>query len=88
MRTVPETYAPALLRKRAAHLSKVTGKYYRAPMDAEKELNIKRVFLTQLSMPWVLLFQEPIVMVISIYMAIIYVGQLFSLCNRLQGPFD
>lgn len=55
-------------------------------MDAEKELNIKRVFLTQLSMPWVLLFQEPIVMVISIYMAIIYVGQPFLLCNRLQRP--
>ncbi|KAK9895335.1 putative mfs-multidrug-resistance transporter [Cystobasidium minutum MCA 4210] len=75
---VPETYAPALLRKRAAHLSKVTGKYYRAPMDAEKELDIRRVFLTQLSMPWVLLFQEPIVMVISIYMAIVY-GTLYML---------
>lgn len=71
---VPETYAPALLRQRAARLSKITGKYYRAPMDAEKELDIGRVFLTQLSLPWLLLFQEPIVMIISIYMAIVYVS--------------
>jgi hypothetical protein len=43
-------------------------------MDAEKELDIGRVFLTQLSLPWLLLFQEPIVMIISIYMAIVYVS--------------
>lgn len=75
---VPETYAPALLRQRAARLSKITGKYYRAPMDAEKELDIKSVFLRQLSLPWLLLFQEPIVLIISIYMAIIYVSALAS----------
>lgn len=85
---VPETYAPALLRQRAARLSKVTGKYYRAPMDAEKELDIRRVFLTQLSMPWKLLFQEPIVMAISIYMAIVYVRSWHSSINlHLSSDF-
>lgn len=43
-------------------------------MDAEKELDVGRVFLTQLSLPWLLLFQEPIVLIISIYMAIVYVS--------------
>jgi hypothetical protein len=80
---VPETYAPTLLRKRAAKLSKVTGKYYRAPMDAERELNIGQLFKTQLSRPWQLLFQEPLVMIISIYMAIVYV----SVARCLAFPF-
>lgn len=74
---VPETYAPTLLRNRAAQLSKVTGKYYRAPMDAQKELDIKAVFKTSLSRPWVLLM-EPIVLIMSIYMAIVY-GTLYLL---------
>lgn len=75
---VPETYSPTLLRQRAALLSKVTGKYYRAPMDAKKPLVIKEVFKTALSRPWQLLFVEPIVMLLSLYMAIIY-GTLYML---------
>lgn len=75
---VPETYAPTILRKRAALLSKATGKVYRAPMDAKKPLDVKQLFKTSLSRPWQLLFLEPIVMLISIYMAIVY-GTLYML---------
>ena len=75
---VPETYAPTILRKRAALLSKVTGKVYRAPMDAKKPLQITALFKTSLSRPWALLFTEPIVLLISIYMAIVY-GTLYML---------
>jgi len=75
---VPETYAPTILRKRAALLSKVTGKVYRAPMDAKKPLQITALFKTSLSRPWALLLTEPIVLLISIYMAIVY-GTLYML---------
>lgn len=60
-RAVPETYSPTLLRNRAAQLSKVTGKHYRASMDAKKPLHIPSLFKVSLSRPWQLLFLEPIV---------------------------
>ncbi|KAL4890055.1 major facilitator superfamily domain-containing protein [Aspergillus ambiguus] len=76
---VPETYAPVLLRRRAAKLSKITGKVYRSKIDAEQGRRPPReIFTTALSRPWVLLFREPIVLLLSIYMAIIY-GTLYMM---------
>ncbi|KAK3375412.1 major facilitator superfamily domain-containing protein [Podospora didyma] len=79
---VPETYAPVLLRNRAAKLHKMTGKMYVSKYDAanwknkdrkgEKAKQIK----TALLRPWILLFCEPIVLLTSIYMAIVY-GTLY-----------
>ncbi|KAL8279684.1 hypothetical protein RQP46_007997 [Phenoliferia psychrophenolica] len=75
---IPETYAPTLLRRRAALLQKVTGKVYRAPSDAKGLLSIKALMKTSLSRPWKLLFTEAIVAAISIYMACVY-GTLYML---------
>ncbi|KIH92917.1 hypothetical protein SPBR_02514 [Sporothrix brasiliensis 5110] len=75
---VPETYAPVLLRKRAAALSKHTGKVYVSKLDMHHRVagakgpSMAAQFRTALSRPWILLFREPIVFVLSIYMAIIY----------------
>lgn len=63
---------PTILRSRAARLQKVTGQYYRASMDEKKPLVIKDLLKTSLSRPPILLFREPIVLILSIYMAIIY----------------
>lgn len=77
--TVPETYAPVLLRKRAEALSKKTGKVYVSKLEAERgKVTLGQAFKTALSRPWILLFKEPIVMLLSIYMAIIY-GTLYLL---------
>ena len=78
--TIPETYPPVLLRKRAAALSKITGKTYRSKLelDAASTPSVSRAFKTALSRPWVLLFREPIVLLLSIYMAIIY-GTLYMM---------
>lgn len=68
---VPETYAPVLLRRRAERLSHVTGKVYRTELDMEDGdggLSLKRMFGTSLLRPWVLLFREPIVLSLSVYM--------------------
>ncbi|KAB8338767.1 hypothetical protein FH972_021712 [Carpinus fangiana] len=76
---IPETYAPVLLRKRANALSKLTGKVYKSRVDAEQgKVSIGHAFKTSLSRPWVLLFREPIVLLLSIYMAIIY-GTLYMM---------
>jgi multidrug resistance protein len=76
---IPETYAPTILRKRAAKLSNSTGKVYKSRGDVDQgPTNFGKVFKTSLSRPWILLFREPIVFLISIYMAIIY-GTLYML---------
>ncbi|WVN85515.1 uncharacterized protein L203_100662 [Cryptococcus depauperatus CBS 7841] len=67
-----ETYAPLILRQRAALLSKVTGKVYRFRGDAKRPLDIKSMFKMSLIRPWKFLFLEPIVLILSIYTALIY----------------
>ncbi|WPG99602.1 synaptic vesicle transporter [Acrodontium crateriforme] len=76
---IPETYPPVLQRKRAAELSKRTGKVYKSRGDVEQgPTTFGHVFAAALSRPWVLLFREPIVLLLSIYMAIIY-GTLYMM---------
>lgn len=76
---VPETYAPVLLRKRAAKLSKMTGQVYVSKMDNDRgRTTLPQTMKTAIVRPWILLFKEPIVLLLSIYMAIIY-GTLYML---------
>lgn len=76
---VPETYAPVLLRRRAERLSKISGKVYESKLDMQQgKFSLKNAFKVSLSRPWVLLFKEPIVFLLSLYMAIIY-GTLYML---------
>ncbi|GFR46863.1 hypothetical protein Agub_g8504 [Astrephomene gubernaculifera] len=67
----PETYAPVLLRKRAEALAAQTGKVYRSKYDS-KAVSLTQMLKTGLTRPWILLIFEPIVLILSIYMAIIY----------------
>ncbi|KAK8865607.1 hypothetical protein IAR55_000751 [Kwoniella newhampshirensis] len=68
----PETYAPVLLRQRAAKLSKITGKVYRFRADAKQPLQPAQMFKMSLIRPWKFLFLEPIVLIMSVYTALIY----------------
>ncbi|KIW99538.1 uncharacterized protein Z518_11277 [Rhinocladiella mackenziei CBS 650.93] len=76
---VPETYAPVILRRRAEYLSKATGKVYLSKLDIDRgQVTLKEALGTALSRPWILLFREPIVLLLSVYMALIY-GILYML---------
>ncbi|KAH0286382.1 major facilitator superfamily transporter [Aureobasidium namibiae CBS 147.97] len=77
---IPETYAPVLLRKRARALEKANpGKVYKSRAEITSgPTQFSKVFSTALIRPWKLLFGEPIVLLLSIYMAIIY-GTLYLL---------
>ncbi|KAJ5553804.1 hypothetical protein N7513_003763 [Penicillium frequentans] len=76
---LPETYAPVLLRRRAERLSKLSGKVYRSKVDIDQgPVTFGETFKVALSRPWILLFREPIVFLLSLYMAIIY-GTLYML---------
>jgi MFS family permease len=70
--TVPETYAPILLKKRAAKLRKTEDdpKFVTETELDSRPLGEKlRVFLIR---PFQLLLLEPIVLCISIYMSVLY----------------
>ncbi|OCK78468.1 MFS general substrate transporter [Lepidopterella palustris CBS 459.81] len=70
--TVPETYTPKLLSRRAAKLRASTGN---DKFVTDEDLDIRplnqrlRLFLLR---PFQLLFQEPIVFFISLYMSVLY----------------
>lgn len=77
--TVPETYSPVLLRRRAHMLSKRTGKVYRSKLDmGQEEVETRPPITEALIRPWALFFREPIVFLLSLYMAVIY-GTLYML---------
>ncbi|KIV93035.1 hypothetical protein PV10_04280 [Exophiala mesophila] len=85
---VPETYAPVILRRRARKLSQLTGKRHisiyeqRSGTSQNTSEKIRKVLIR----PWVLLFHEPIVMLISVYMAILY-ATLFLLLGAFPVVF-
>lgn len=85
---VPETYAPVLLRKRAAELSKRTGKVYKTRVDIEKgDISAVKTLTIALGRPFVLLFMEPIVLILSLYMSVIY-GTLYLLFGAFPIVFQ
>ena len=84
---VPETYPPVLLRKRAERLSKLSGKVYRSRTDIDQgKVSLGEAFATGLKRPWILLFCEPIVLLLSLYHAIIY-GILYMLFGAFPIVF-
>lgn len=85
---VPETYSPVILRRRATKLSKITGKNYISILETRQgKTTAKGAFQKSLARPWALLFLEPIVLLISIYMAILY-GTLYMLFGAFPIVFQ
>lgn len=72
-----ETYAPFILRCRAKALSRMTGKVYVSRLDAgQAPQTLMQDLLVSLTRPWILLFREPIVLLTSLYVSIVY-GTLY-----------
>lgn len=85
---IPETYAPVILSRRAKELTKRTGKVYVSSIEKQQgKVTPGAAFEKALSRPWVLLFLEPIVLLISIYMAILY-GTLYMLFGAFPIVFE
>lgn len=83
---VPETYAPVLLRIRAAKLSKLTGKVYVSKLDINKKHHtMAQQFKIALSRPWMLLFREPIVLLTLVCPLSSHTKTTF--CTILKVPF-
>ncbi|KAI8628603.1 major facilitator superfamily transporter [Xylariaceae sp. FL1651] len=85
---VPETYAPVLLRKRAVALSKITGHTYMSKLEVGRpKKTVGQQFKIAISRPWILLFREPIVALLSLYLAVIY-GTLYLMFAAFPIIFE
>lgn len=72
-----ETYAPFILRCRAKALSRMTGSVYVSRLDAgQPSKTLSQELSVSFTRPWILLFCEPIVLLTSLYVAIVY-GTLY-----------
>ncbi|KAJ7046532.1 MFS general substrate transporter [Mycena alexandri] len=76
----PETYAPVLLRRRAAKLAQESNGivHYVSTHDLNRPKSISRLMLTNFSRPFVFLVTEPIVLCVALYISIVY-GTLYAL---------
>lgn len=70
----PETYAPALLRKRAQKLTAASEgrEYYVSSYDLQRSTSFFEVLRINLRRPFVFLITEPIVLLLAVYISIVY----------------
>lgn len=85
---VPETYAPLILNKRAQALSTQNGREYKSVYELQSEMQTASTILkVGLVRPWQLLLLEPIVLLLSMYTAIVY-GTLYLLFSAYPVVFQ
>lgn len=84
--TLPETFAPILLKMKAKHLRKVTGNaHFAAPVERGEPLQKK--LLTNLARPTTFFTTEPIVIFLGMYLVLIFVIN-FTFLNGFQYIFE
>ncbi|KAK4989620.1 hypothetical protein LTR50_003087 [Elasticomyces elasticus] len=69
----PETYPPVLLKWKAKHLRAITGdERYRAEVEIREETFVHRL-RRALYRPFLLTVREPIIMLVTLYLTVIYI---------------
>ena len=85
--TVPETFAPILLSRRATKIRFATKNWaVRAKYD-EQQVDLKSIMEKYLLRPFAMLFKEPILDLMTLYMSIIY-GILYLLFEAYPIAFQ
>ncbi|KAL9017278.1 MAG: hypothetical protein Q9185_005399 [Variospora sp. 1 TL-2023] len=70
---VPETYGPLLLERRSQSLTQLTGHVHVSKLNKGKpEPSLRTRLQIALSRPWLMLFHEPIVLILTVYLALLY----------------
>lgn len=69
--TIRETYAPVILQRKAKRISKETGRHYIAPLDLTP-LKANTLLHDTIFLPFIMLFKEPILLAIGIYLSFVY----------------
>ncbi|SNX82858.1 probable mfs-multidrug-resistance transporter [Melanopsichium pennsylvanicum] len=85
--TLPETYAPIILRKKASRIRKETGDdRYKAPIELVK-IELKDRLNKTLLKPFIMLGQEPMLLVMTIYLSFVY-GVVYLLFEAFPIVFQ
>jgi len=87
---VPETYGPLLLKRRAQALSKLTGDIYVSKLSKdEPSITLRAKLKTALCRPLLMLFYEPIVLILTIYLSLLYgtVTVTFIRCRCVANEY-
>ena len=83
----PETFPPVLLKWKAQHLRELTGdRRYKASLEIREETLFVRV-RRALYRPFLLTFQEPIVILVALYLTVIYIV-LFGFLDGFTFIFE
>jgi hypothetical protein len=78
---VPETYGPLLLKRRAQALSKISEKCYVSKLDRdEQHVDLRAKLKVTLTRPWLMLFHQPIVLILTIDTALLYGTVIYVPC--------
>lgn len=84
---LPETYPPIILVNKAAELRRRTKNWGIHAKQEEIEINFEEVVTKNVSRPMIILFTEPIVLLITIYTAFIY-GLLYTFLTAYALVFQ
>ncbi|KAI1763132.1 MFS general substrate transporter [Hypoxylon sp. FL1150] len=84
---LPETHAPTLLKRRAQKLRFATRDWALHSFSEEEPVNINTIVFVYLLRPWKMLILEPILLLITIYMAFAY-GILYLLFEAYPISFQ
>ncbi|GAK62695.1 MFS general substrate transporter [Moesziomyces antarcticus] len=85
--TLPETYAPVLLKHKAQHLRRETGSdLYRAPLEQHAKLTPSTLVRTVLIKPFIMSVQEPMLLASILFMAFLY-GVVYLLFEAVPIVF-
>ncbi|RHZ44879.1 MFS transporter [Aspergillus thermomutatus] len=82
-----ETHPKVILERKIAGLRAATGNHHLRSKLAGKPLSPRQVLLQVLIRPTVLLFQSPILLVISLYVALVF-GVMYLLFTTFTGVFE
>ncbi|GAA5943153.1 MFS transporter [Sporobolomyces koalae] len=84
---LPETYVPYILHTEAKRLRKETGDdRWHSAMDKKQDSSFKAVIHRTVLKPFIMLFQEPMLLVVTLYMSFIY-GIVYLLFEAIPIVF-
>ncbi|OTA98002.1 hypothetical protein M426DRAFT_70589 [Hypoxylon sp. CI-4A] len=84
---LPETHAPTLLRRRARKLRFATKDWALHAASEEQGVDMDTIIYVYLLRPWKMLFLEPILLLITIYMGFVY-GIIYLLFEAYPISFQ
>ncbi|GKZ16853.1 hypothetical protein AbraIFM66951_006344 [Aspergillus brasiliensis] len=82
-----ETYAPAILTSKAIKLRQITGNWGIHARQEQIELNLHDLVINNLGRPLQMLFKEPLIMAVTLYLSFVY-GLLYCFLSAYTSIFQ